>query len=206
MLTSLLDWLGGLPPGLLYTALGALAFVENVFPPIPADVIAAFGSFVAAREGRSAVPPFLYVWLGNVLGAFFMYGVGRRLGRSRVERWMRLAPHDPAERRFEALYGRMGTAAFFVSRFIPGVRAIVPPFAGAMHIRPLKPAIAITLASGLWYGFITVLAFRAGASWQTLVRLLGRLGWGAAIAASVILIAMSIWWYRRHKQRHGGKV
>ncbi len=200
-LVSLLDWLGGLPPGLLYTALGALAFVENIFPPIPADVIAAFGSFVAAREGREPFTPFVVVWLSNVAGAFGMWGVGHRIGKRRIEKWLRLTPDDPAEKRFEALYGRFGTAAFFLSRFIPGVRAIVPPFAGALHIRPLAPMFAIALASGLWYSLITLLAFRAGASWDTLVRILGRLGWGAALAASVILIAMSVWYYRRRKRR-----
>ncbi|MGQ0639455.1 MAG: DedA family protein [Gemmatimonadaceae bacterium] len=205
MLTSLLDWLGSLSPLLLNTALGILAFVENVFPPIPADVIAALGSFVAAREERSPLAPLLAVWLSNVAGAMVMWGVGTRIGKRRVEKWLRLAPHDPAEKRFEALYGRFGTAAFFLSRFIPGVRAIVPPFAGALHIKPFGPAIAIALASGLWYGLITFLAFRAGANWETLVRLLQRLGWGAAIAASVLLAAMVGWLYWRRKNRKGGK-
>jgi membrane protein DedA with SNARE-associated domain len=201
VLTSLLDWLGGLNPVLLNAALGVLAFIENVFPPIPADVIAAFGSFVAAREGRSPLAPFLAVWLSNIAGAMFMYFVGSRVGRKRVEKWLRLESHDPAEQRFEALYGRFGTAAFFLSRFIPGVRAIVPPFAGALHIKPVGPAVAIALASGLWYGLITFLAFRAGASWETLVRLLERLGWGAAIGASAVLTAMLVWLYRRRKRR-----
>jgi len=200
-LVSFLDWLGGLRPGLLYAALGVLAFVENIFPPIPADVIAAFGSFVAAREGREPFTPFVVVWLSNVAGALCMWGVGHRLGRRRIEKWLRLTPEDPAEKRFEALYGRFGTAAFFLSRFIPGVRAVVPPFAGALHIRPLVPMLAIALASGLWYSLITLLAFRAGASWETLVKILGRLGWGAALAASVILIAMGYWYYRRRKRR-----
>ncbi|MEW5915706.1 MAG: DedA family protein [Gemmatimonadota bacterium] len=201
MLTSLLDWLGALPPALLNASLGVLAFVENIFPPIPADVIAAFGAFVAAREERSALVPFLSVWLSNVAGAMTMWFVGTRIGKRRVEKWLHLSPHDPAEKRFEALYGRFGTAAFFLSRFIPGVRAIVPPFAGALHIRPLGPAIAIALASGLWYGLITFLAFRAGASWETLVRLLGRLGWGAAIAATVLLGGMIVFLYLRRKKR-----
>jgi len=132
-----------------------------------------------------------------------MWGVGRRVGRRRVEKWLRLTPEDPAEKRFEALYGRFGTAAFFLSRFIPGVRAIVPPFAGALHIKPIGPAIAIALASGLWYGLITLLAFRAGASFETLVRLLERLGWGAAIAATVLLAGMIGFLYWRRKKRRG---
>ncbi len=204
-MSALLDWLGGLPNALLYAVLGVLAFVENVFPPIPADVIAAFGSFVAAREGRSPIPPFLAVWLSNVAGALFMYAMGHRLGRKRVEKWLRITPKDPAEKRFESLYGRFGTAAFFLSRFIPGVRAVVPPLAGALHIKPLGPAIAIALASGLWYGLITFLAFRAGANWEKLVQLLQRVGWGAAIGATVILGGMGIWLYLRRKRRHATK-
>lgn len=199
-MSALLDWLGALPNALLYAALGLLAFVENVFPPIPADVIAAFGSFVAAREGRSPIPPFLAVWLSNVAGALFMYAMGHKLGKKRVEKWLRITPKDPAEKRFESLYGRFGTAAFFLSRFIPGVRAVVPPLAGALHIKPLGPAIAIALASGLWYGLITFLAFRAGANWEKLVQLLQRVGWGAAIGATVILGGMAIWLYLRRKR------
>lgn len=204
-MSALLDWLGGLPNALLYAALGLLAFVENVFPPIPADVIAAFGSFVAAREGRSPIPPFLAVWLSNVAGALFMYAMGHKLGKKRVEKWLRITPQDPAEKRFESLYGRFGTAAFFLSRFIPGVRAVVPPLAGALHIKPLGPAIAIALASGLWYGLITFLAFRAGANWEKLVQLLQRVGWGAAVGATVILGGMGIWLYLRRKRRHAAK-
>jgi membrane protein DedA with SNARE-associated domain len=181
--------------------LGALSFVENVFPPIPADVIAAFGSFIAARAGRSPVPPFLAIWLCNVAGALFMWGLGHRVGKRRVERWLRIDSNDPAEKRFEGLYGRFGTAAFFLSRFIPGVRAIVPPLAGALHIRPLGPWLAIALASGLWYGLITFLAFRAGASWETLVAVLGRVGWGAALGAGVLLGAMLLWLYLRRRQK-----
>ncbi|MGH7712674.1 MAG: hypothetical protein ACREOG_15390, partial [Gemmatimonadaceae bacterium] len=62
-------------------------------------------------------------------------------------------------------------------------------------------AIAIALASGLWYGLITFLAFRAGASWETLVRLLERLGWGAALVATALLLVMGMWWYRRRKRQ-----
>jgi membrane protein DedA with SNARE-associated domain len=200
-LSSLLDWLGAQPAGLLYAVLGALAFVENIFPPIPADVIAAFGSFVAARAGRSPIAPFLVIWLSNVAGALLMWGLGHRVGKQRVERWLRIDSNDPAEQRFEALYGRFGTASFFLSRFIPGVRAIVPPLAGALHIRPLGPWLAIALASGLWYGLITWLAFRAGASWDTLVGLLERVGWGAALGAAVLLGGMALWLYLRRRQK-----
>ncbi|MGQ0539618.1 MAG: DedA family protein [Gemmatimonadaceae bacterium] len=199
-LTAILDWLVGLPPALLYATLGAFAFVENLFPPIPADVVAAFGAFVASRAGRSPIPPFLIVWLSNVAGALFMYYLGRRLGRGWMERWLHLTPDNPAERRFEAMYGRFGTAAFFLSRFVPGVRAVVPPFAGALGVRPLGPALAIAAASGLWYGAISALAYRAGQSWETLAQLLGKVGWGAAAGASVMLAAMVFWWLRRRRQ------
>src|SRR5919199_2846192 len=81
---AVLDWLASLPPGLLYLAIGAFAAVENVFPPIPADVVVAFGSFLAARGHGTAAGAFFSTWVGNLAGAMLMYAVGRRYGAARV--------------------------------------------------------------------------------------------------------------------------
>ena len=63
---GVLTWLGGLPPAVLYIVLALVAATENFVPPIPADVIVAFGSFLAAREHRSPIPTIIAVVIGNV--------------------------------------------------------------------------------------------------------------------------------------------
>src|ERR687883_1139031 len=169
---GVLDWLASLPPGLLYLAIGAFAGVENVFPPIPADVVVAFGSFLAARGHGTAPGAFFSTWIGNLAGAMLMYAVGRRYGAERVA--ARMHSSAASEGRLHALYGRYGLAALFVSRFLPGVRALVPPFAGALRVPFLRAAALMGAASAIWYGAVSYLAFRVGANWERVSATVGQ--------------------------------
>ncbi len=197
-LEALLDWLAALPPTALLPAMAALAAVENIFPPIPADVLVAFGGFIAARKDGTPIPAFLAVWLGSVSGALFMFAVGRRMGRAWIARRFNLKPGGTNEKRLTDWYVRFGTFGLFVSRFLPAFRALVPPMAGALRLSLPRVAIAISLASGLWYGLITWLAFTAGSNWESLASKVASLGaWSAAIAVAVVFGALIVWWRRR---------
>ncbi|MEP7381948.1 MAG: VTT domain-containing protein [Gemmatimonadota bacterium] len=199
-LQSLLDWLASLPPTALLPVMAALAAVENIFPPIPADMLVAFGGFIAARNHGSPIPAFLAVWLGNVTGAMLMFVVGRRLGRDWIARRFHLDPGGANEKRLLDAYARFGTAGLFISRFLPAFRALVPPMAGALRLPLPRVIIAIALASAAWYGFITWLAFSAGSNWESLASTLTRAGsWTGAIAAGVVAVAVAAWWVRRRR-------
>ena len=198
---SIIDSLSRLPLGVLYLAIAGISAIENIFPPFPADAVVAFGSFLAARGTGSPITTFIFAWLGNLLGAAFMFYIGRRYGSgpflARLERWV--GKH--AEARFMALYERYGLPALFVSRFLPAVRSLVPPLAGAMKLPPLPVALAVASASGIWFAFITWIAFRAGADWDVLyahvVRSSKFVG-GGALALAVLIAA---WAYLRYRRR-----
>lgn len=190
-LQALLDWLSALPPATLLAAMALLAAVENVFPPIPADVLVAFGGFLAARNQGSPWPAFLAVWLGNVAGALLMYAAGRRLGRGWIARRFHVAPGGRNEARLAAWHARYGPLAFFVTRFLPGIRALVPPMSGALHFPVTGLTVAIAGASAVWYGAITWLAFTAGNNWELLVTQVGRLGWWSGALAAVVVVAVA---------------
>ena len=197
---ALLEWLSALPEAALLPAMALAAALENIFPPFPADVVVALGGILAARGGVSPWPTFLAVWLGNVGGAVLMYALGRHFGAEWIERKFHLATHGAADRRFEGWYQRAGVAGLFLSRFIPGVRAIVPPVAGAMKLAPVSTMLAVATASALWYGGITWLAFRAGANWELVMSTVTRYGRWAALGAGVfLLIGLVIWWVRRRR-------
>ena len=169
--------------------LGACAAVENIFPPFPADTVVAFGSFLAARGKGSMLGSFLATFIGNMIGATAMYIAGRAYGPSILQRFMR-GNVDEARARMKAMYGKYGYAALFLSRFIPGVRSIVPPFAGAAHIPTLPALLIMAIASAMWYGMITWLAFTAGANWETFSLKLASVGRVVAIIAGAILLVV----------------
>ncbi len=200
MLQSILAWLGGLPSVVLYLALALFAAVENIFPPLPTDTVVAFGTWLAARGDGSAIAAFLCTWFGNVAGAAAMYAVGRTHGTPWMRRKFPRLADEAGEARLRLLYSRYGVIALVVSRFIPGVRALVPPFAGALRV-PALPAIgAMALASGVWYGFISYLAWKAGSDWESVTALIGRSGRMVTIAACVVALIGGLLWLR-HQRR-----
>lgn len=197
---AIINWLSALPIGTLYIAIGVISAIENIFPPFPADIVVAFGSFLAARGKASPYSTFLVAWIGNLAGAALMYYVGRRYGSSafmsRLERWA----GKGAEQRLMSLYGRYGLPALFLSRFLPAVRAVVPPFAGAMKLPVLPVALAVGAASAVWFTFITFIAYRAGSNWEVLYGTIVRSGKIVALVASAIAgIAILIYFVRRKK-------
>lgn len=199
---SLLSWFAGLPVAVLYPALAALAALENVFPPLPTDTIVALGTWLAARGHGSALLAFLGTWAGNILGAVGMYVVGRRHGAGWIHRRFPALTNARGEERLQRLYSRYGIPALVVSRFIPGVRALVPPFAGALRVPALTAIAAMALASGIWYGFISYIAYRAGTDWDALTSRIAQSSRVTAIAGAVVVVlALMVWLVRRRARR-----
>jgi len=197
---AVLAWLGSLPPAALYLILAVVAATENFVPPIPADVIVAFGSFLAAREQRSPIPTIIAVVVGNVGGALAMFALGRRYGAAWIRRRMRVMG-EGAEQRVRHWYDRFGLPALFLSRFLPGVRAVVPPLAGAIRVPATGAIIAIATASTLWYATLAVLAYRLGSEWDRIASVIGEFQTGAAIvAASIVALAAAMWWLLRRRR------
>jgi len=202
MLESLLGWLSSLPTAALYSLAGVTAAIENIIPPFPSDVVIAFASFLIAQGANGTkLGVFSAVWLGNVGGAMLVYLMGRKYGAERMER--RLAGEQAGKRdaTFKKLFERYGLAAIFVSRFVPGVRAIVPAIAGALKLKPLPVTIMIGAASAIWYGLITVVAFRVGSNWEALKSMIGEYTTIAAIVGGVILAAGVVAWLVARKRR-----
>jgi membrane protein DedA with SNARE-associated domain len=197
---ALLAWLSSLPTWALYASLALIAAAENVFPPIPADTVVGVGSFLAARGSGSLLVAATSVWAGNLLGALGMYIVGRRFGSNALMK--RLGGAD-AEARVARLYASYGVWALFLSRFLPGVRAIVPPFAGALKV-PLRQVVpAMAIASAIWYGAIAWLGFRFGQNLDQLQRVIGSATrTSGLVAVGVVVLTVGILWWRRSRQTH----
>ena len=197
---GILDWLESLPVAALYACLALIAAIENIFPPIPADTVVAFGSFLAARGHGTALGAFLATWIGNVSGAMVMYAAGRHFGADWIEKRMARRGGSEMTARLQKMYGKSGLTALFTSRFLPGIRALVPPFAGALRIPPLRAAAMIATASAIWYGTVTVSAYNLGENWEEATAMLAGYQRTLAIAVAVIaLVGLAVWGIRRRQ-------
>jgi membrane protein DedA with SNARE-associated domain len=205
---ALLGWLSGVPLGGLYILIFSASFVEGVIPLMPGDVAAALLAFYAARSGGLLAPTIAAVTAGSVLGAIVMWWIGRRFGAEWVAKRigkLRLAGGEAkieaAEHRVEDAYQQYGWVALFVSRFLPGIRAVVPAVAGALRVPFWEIAVIFTVASGLWYGVISWIAFRVGEDWATVrerLEVVARdVGLGAVVAALVLVFFGWRLWKKR---------
>ena len=202
MLQSITGWLGDLPLGSLYASILVLSAFENFFPPFPSDAVIAFGSFLADRAHGSAFTVFFLGWFGNVSGACITYALGRRFGSKAFLRRLEKYAGPNAEHRIKQLHKRYGFGGLFVSRFLPGVRAIVPPFAGAMKLPAVRVLLSIASASAVWFALLTFVAFRAGENWDVVQHYVVRSGKVAgAIAIGIVLLSVALWLLKRHGKK-----
>lgn len=200
-MTELLNWLGALPPALLYLVIAVSAFAENVFPPLPADTAIALGAFVAARGEGSAFGAWAATMVGNLGGALLMFMLGRQLGQGWLQRKLPILGGPEGAARVEESYRKHGIWALAVSRFIPAVRAIVPPLAGALGVGLGRAMIAMSLASAIWYGLVTWFAFTLGANAEVLLERIGSSQRVVGlVAVAVVAVAFAVWRVRRGRR------
>ncbi|MBT8402917.1 MAG: DedA family protein, partial [Gemmatimonadetes bacterium] len=151
-MSQALDFLAALPGWAVYLLLGVGAAIENLVPPIPADTFVVVAGLLASLGAVEFWAAGLLTWGANVAGALLVYRMGDRYGRGFFEqgagRWV-LRPGQM--RRIEGFYARWGTPAIFFARFLPGLRAVVPAFAGISHHGFWRTAIPVSVASAIWY-------------------------------------------------------
>jgi membrane protein DedA with SNARE-associated domain/uncharacterized tellurite resistance protein B-like protein len=184
--------------------LALLAAVENIIPPVPSDAAVALGAFLSNRGVTAPLGVFLVTWISNLAGAALVYLVARRYGRrlfaTGVGRRL-LAPRSLAI--IEREYLRFGVAGIFVSRFLPGIRAVVPPFAGLVNLSLVRTLVPIGIASALWYGGITILGSVIGSEWDRINHII--LGVNRTLGAiTIALVILGLSWYflaRRQRKR-----
>jgi membrane protein DedA with SNARE-associated domain/uncharacterized tellurite resistance protein B-like protein len=191
----------------VYGVLALLAAVENVAPPVPSDAAVALGAFLSHRGVTTPLSVFLVTWIANLLGAAGVYLAARRYGRrlfaSPTGRRL-LTPRALAV--IEREYLRFGTVGIFISRFLPGIRAVVPPFAGLVGLGALRTFVPMGIASALWYGAITILGAVVGSEWGRITAVIAGVNRTLAIAALVAAAGSVVWYLLRARARRRERV
>lgn len=149
------NWITGVIERLGYAGVAALTFLENLFPPIPSELVIPLAGFVAAQGGLQIGLVIATATVGSLAGATVWYAIGRRIGERRlrawVERhgkWLTLSAKDVDRAQF--WFQRHGNAAVFLGRLMPGVRTFVSLPAGFSSM-PIGPFLLYsTLGTVIW--------------------------------------------------------
>ncbi|MGW6729262.1 DedA family protein [Nocardia sp. NPDC055029] len=189
---QLMEQLGGLGAGI------AIA-LENLFPPLPSEVILPLAGFTASRGRFSLAEVLLWTTLGSVVGALALYGLGAALGRDRLRRivdrlpLVRLSDLD----RTEDWFARHGDKAVFFGRMIPIFRSLISIPAGVERMPLGRFTLLTTAGSLLWNAIFVFAGFALGENWHLVETYAGILQKAVIV---VVLVAASVFVLRRLRQ------
>jgi membrane protein DedA with SNARE-associated domain len=199
--SDFVQFLESLSPSLVYASITAFAAVENLFPPVPADMAIALGAFLAGRGRVSPWTVFCLTWVANVASGAAVYALARRYGRSLFRGILGEKLFSEATvAHIERVYERYGSYGIFFSRLLPVWRSVVMPFAGIARISAPRALIPLALASGVYYGALTVLVSTLGTNWDGVARVLGRVNTVLAVIAAIPVVLVAAWVVRRLKR------
>jgi membrane-associated protein len=137
-------------------------------------------------------------WAANMASAAGMYAFARRHGTPFFrEGWGRKLLPPEAIAALQHAYDRHGVVGIFLSRFLPGLRAGVTPFAGVVGMPPARVLVPAGLASAIWYAFLIAAGSALGRNWDAVKTVVGDANRVLAIVAVAATIALALWVWRR---------
>ena len=188
-----------------YLAVFLLMLAESACIPVPSEVIMLFGGALAAGAVAGAHPSLAGIIvvgvLGNVVGSYVAWAVGRYAGQAAVRRWgRRVGVREREIDRATAWFERRGAAAVLIGRLVPVIRTFISLPAGFAAMPPLRFGVYTTLGCIPWTAALGIAGYALGANWQSVAN--GFHGPTYAIAGiiAVALVAAVIIHFRRGRR------
>jgi membrane protein DedA with SNARE-associated domain len=209
-MSEILEQVGALVQRLIlqlgYPGVGAVMFIENVFPPIPSEVVMPFAGFLVGRGELSFVGILVAGTLGSVLGALLLYYVGMWVGDGVVRGFLRrygkwIMTSEADYNRALRFFDRYGSAVVFFGRLIPLVRSIISIPAGANHMPLPRFLLFTTLGAALWSGALAYAGVVMGENWHQIISLIDRYQTLTIIVAVVAAVLLAGGWLFRRLKR-----
>lgn len=202
MFDTLTHWIPTVMTSMGYLGIGLLMFLENLFPPIPSELIMPLAGFTIAQGKMEFVPAIASGVLGTVLGAFPWYFVGKYCGEDRLRRWadrygrwITVSGQDIDKA--NGWFRQQGGRAVFLCRLVPGVRTLISLPAGISHMA--LPAFTLYSALGtfLWVSFLTLMGYLLAEKYQMVNEWLGPV---SKIVLVSLIVFFGLWIGRRRRK------
>lgn len=183
-----------------YAAIIVLIAVENIFPPIPSEVILTFGGFMTAATDMTVTGVIIASTAGSVGGAIVLYYLGSILGAERMKRivvkygkWLRVTTDD-----VDKSYGwfnKYGSWTVFFCRFIPLIRSLISIPAGMSKMSMPRFLVLTTLGTFIWNTVLVNLGASVGENWEDIVGVMDVYSNIAYAVIAVLGIAFLVWFF-----------
>lgn len=184
-----------------------LIALENVFPPIPSEVILLFGGFMTTYTSLNIALMVVAATLGSLLGAIVLYYIGKILNKERLKKIvsgkvgkvLRLKEKDidMADHWFDT----KGNKTVFFCRFIPIVRSLISIPAGMSEMPMAKFLLYTTVGSAIWNTVLIVIGNRVGENWESILGVFDQYSHIVLILLILIFILFIVWFYTKKQKK-----
>jgi membrane protein DedA with SNARE-associated domain len=198
------DWIKATIESLGYTGIALLMFLENLFPPIPSELIMPLAGYTANLPGAklNIIGVFLAGLTGSVLGAIFWYYPGKFLSQRRLQalvnrygKWLSISGKDIIKAK--DWFDRQGKKAVFIGRLVPGVRTFISIPAGISDMRLPSFIFYTTLGSACWVGLLTYTGYVLGSQYELVDKYLAPV---SKFVLATLLLGFFFWVLKRKRK------
>lgn len=190
-----------------YLGILFLIMIENVFPPIPSEVILCFGGFMTNNTNLTIFGVVLSATIGSVLGAIILYFIGKILNKERlikivsgkVGKVLRLKKKDIEKADY--WFDTKGAKTVFICRFIPIVRSLISIPAGMSEMPFIKFLILTVLGTTIWNTVLTILGSVMGEKWTDVVDIISNYSSIVLVLLIILFFVVIYYWFYYKKTK-----
>lgn len=196
---SIVHFLQQLSPFWVYMAIFWIAYIENIFPPSPSDVMIVAGGYLVGIGNIDFATTLIIATLGSTSGFMTMYKLGDWFGLRIIETGkIKFLPLDSVHK-VENWFRKYGYWLIVANRFLSGTRAVVGFFAGMAEVTFIPTMVLCFVSALIWNGILIYAGTLLGANWQAIefyIKTYSQVVTGLLVIGA---IAGVIWWWRKKK-------
>lgn len=201
------EWILQIMTSLNYVGIGLLMFLENLFPPIPSELIMPLAGFTISQKQMEFFPAIFAGVVGTMLGALPWYYVGKLVGEENIKRladkygkWISISRKDIEKA--DQWFHRHGEKAVFFGRLVPGVRTLISLPAGISNMKLIPFLIYSTLGTTIWISFLTFAGYKLGENYELVDEYLAPV---SKIVFVILILAFVFWLVQKRRKKQPQK-
>lgn len=192
-----------------YLGIFLMIALENIFPPIPSEVILPFGGFMTTTSGLTIPGVIAAATGGSVLGAIILYYVGRLLDVEQLEKFVDKYGHillvsKKEIHRGDAWFDKYGKWTVFFCRMVPFVRSVISIPAGMSNMNVWLFLIYTTIGTLIWNTLLVILGSMLGEAWPKIGEYMSIYSNFIYAILAILLVMVVVWYVRRRKKYKQG--
>ncbi|MEH7389711.1 DedA family protein [Bacillus sp. JJ1503] len=200
------SWIQDLIEQFGYWGVFLLIAVENIFPPIPSEVILTFGGYLTNSMNLSVTGVIISATLGSVMGAVILYGLGLLMDVKRLERiidrygrFLRLTKDDIY--RADAWFDKYGIWTVLFCRLIPLIRSLISIPAGMSNMNFWLFLLFTTIGTLIWNTVLVNLGAAVGSNWEYIVEIMDKFSTVVYTLIVILFVLVIVWYIKKRKER-----